>query len=355
MKPVRLLSAAEQVAAHLRSEILRGVIFGEMKGIYHLAAGLVTNHKTVNTALLQLEKEGLLVSQGSGRPRKIVLPETGAERRSLRVAILKYDAVESMDRYSPELLHSLLHAGHAAFFSGKSLIEMGMNLDRVIEHVKRTDADVWVVTAGSGEVLEWFAKGEKPAFALFGRRQNLPIAGAGPKKAPVYGLITRRLIELGHRRIVLLTRSERRFPEPGASEREFLKGLAAHGIPVGPYHLPDWDGSVEGFHSKLRALFQSTPPTALIVDEAAFFLAAMQFLRGIGLRVPRDVSLICTNGDTTFSWFQPTVSHIDWDTRPVVRRVVRWAANIARGKDDRRQNNTKAVFIEGGTIGPAKG
>ena len=151
MKPIRLLSAAEQVAEHLRAEILRGAILGEMTGIYRLASGLVTNHKTVNSALLQLEKEGLLVSQGNGRPRKIVLPQTGSHRRSLRVAILKYDAVESMDRYSPELLHSLLHAGHAAFFSGKSLIEMGMNLNRIIDHVKRTDADVWVVSAGSCE------------------------------------------------------------------------------------------------------------------------------------------------------------------------------------------------------------
>lgn len=354
MKPIRLLSAVEQVAEHLRGEILRGAFPGEMTGIYRLAAGLVTNHKTVNAALLQLEKEGLLVSQGNGRPRKIVLPEGGSDRRSLRVAILKYDAVESMDRYSPELLHSLLHAGHAAFFSGKSLVEMGMNLDRIIAHVKRTDADVWVVSAGSCEVLEWFAKGEKPAFALFGRRQHLPIAGAGPNKAPAFGLATRRLIELGHRRIVLLTRGERRFPEPGPSELEFLHELSAHGIQVGPYHFPDWDESVDGFHKMLRALFQSTPPTALIVDEGAFFLAAMQFLMGIGLRVPRDVSLICTNSDPTFSWFQPAVSHIDWDTRSVMRRVVRWAANIARGKDDRRQNNTKAVFIEGGTIGPAK-
>jgi hypothetical protein len=46
---------------------------------------------------------------------------------------------------------------------------------------------------------------------------------------------------------------------------------------------------------------------------------------------------------------------IRWDYRPVVRRVVRWAANVSHGKDDRRQTLTKAEFVEGGTIGPAKG
>ena len=166
MKPIHLLSAVEQVAAHLRSEILSGAFFGEMTGIYQLAAGLVTNHKTVTAALLQLEKEGLLVSQGNGRPRKIVIPESDSKRPLLRVAILKYDKFEMMDRYVVELLHSLRHAGHDAFFSDKSLVEMGMNLDRIIELVKRTDADAWVVSAGPREVLAWFAHGGKPAFAL---------------------------------------------------------------------------------------------------------------------------------------------------------------------------------------------
>jgi hypothetical protein len=38
----------------------------------------------------------------------------------------------------------------------------------------------------------------------------------------------------------------------------------------------------------------------------------------------------------------------------VVRRVVRWADNVARGKEDRRQTLTKMEFIEGGTIGPVQ-
>jgi len=38
----------------------------------------------------------------------------------------------------------------------------------------------------------------------------------------------------------------------------------------------------------------------------------------------------------------------------VVRRVVRWAANVANGHPDTRQTLTKAEFVEGGTIGPAR-
>ena len=86
----------------------------------------------------------------------------------------------------------------------------------------------------------------------------------------------------------------------------------------------------------------------------SFFLAAQQSLMNLGLRVPQDVSLVCTDSDPHFAWMRPSVAHIRWDSRPVVRRIVRWANNVSRGRNDRRQTNTKAEFVEGGTIGPVK-
>jgi hypothetical protein len=71
--------------------------------------------------------------------------------------------------------------------------------------------------------------------------------------------------------------------------------------------------------------------------------------------VPEDVSLICTAHDRSFSWCDPPISHIAWDVGRVAPRVVRWAANVNRGMEDRRQTHIKAEFVEGGTIGPAKG
>ena len=39
----------------------------------------------------------------------------------------------------------------------------------------------------------------------------------------------------------------------------------------------------------------------------------------------------------------------------MVRRVVRWVENVAKGKDDQRQTLTKIEFVKGGTIGPVGG
>ena len=184
--------------------------------------------------------------------------------------------------------------------------------------------------------------------------QGLPIAGTKPDKLPAFAAATRQLLGFGHRRIILLARQERRLPTPGRSERAFLEELEAHGIQTShPYNLPDWEESSEGFHRILDSLFGTTPPTALIIEEVSLFFAAQQFLLHRGLRVPEDVSLVCTDGDPHFSWCKPSIAHIHWDSAPVVRRIVRWAANVSRGNDDRRQTYTKAEFIEGGTVGPA--
>jgi len=59
MQPFTVLSAAEQVAKHLRAELLRGSLSGTMPGVYPMAAELgaelAVNHKTVDAAC-QLER-----------------------------------------------------------------------------------------------------------------------------------------------------------------------------------------------------------------------------------------------------------------------------------------------------------
>jgi DNA-binding LacI/PurR family transcriptional regulator len=167
--------------------------------------------------------------------------------------------------------------------------------------------------------------------------------------------LARHLVRLGHRRIVLIVRRTRLFPKPGASERAFLAALEEAGVQTGAYSLPDWEETPQGLHRVLSALFAHTAPTALVVAEAPLFAAVQQFVARRRLLVPEDVSLACTDPSPDFAWQQPPVTHIRWDHQPVIRRIVRWAGNVARGKDDRRQTHTKAELVEGGTIGPAPG
>ena len=121
------------------------------------------------------------------------------------------------------------------------------------------------------------------------------------------------------------------------------------------YHLQTWDETAEGFQKALDSLFRFTPPTALFVEEAPFVTATFQYCMKHGLRIPDDLSLICTDPDPGFQWCFPSIAHIRWEGRQMIRRVVRWVENIRVGKDDRKKGLFNAAVVEGGTIGPARG
>ncbi len=351
MDSFSILSAVDQLVVYLRGQIMRGRWTGTMPGADRLAEATGVNRKTAEAALRRLENEGVLTSQGRRKGRSIALPENPAVT-PLRVQILLYEEVDGKQFYMVDLRHQLLEMGHIAGFASKTLLELGMDLDRISAFVDRTEADAWVVFSGSREVLEWFAKQPKPAFALAGRRRGIPIASMGPEKTPAMRTAVRRLVALGHRRIVLLSREERRLPSPGFLERSFLAELEALDIPTGSYHLPDWRDDVVDFHRCLDSLFRHTPPTALLFCEMPFYIAAQHHLARKGILAPRHVSLISFDPDPVLAWLQPPASHIRWDPAPIVRRIVQWADNVARGKKDCIQSFSHAEFVEGGTIGP---
>ena len=350
MQPITVLSAVEQVAEHLRAELLRGGLSGTMPGVNSLVEELGVGHKTVKAALRMLEDEGLLLNQGRGLQRKIALPE-GHAPLALRVAVLFYEKGDESHDLLTRFQDKLKAAGHTVVHARKNLTDIGGDMRRLARMIKQTEADAWVVIAGSEEVLQCFVQRQVPAFALFGLQSQLRIAGIAPDQRPAIVAATRRLIGLGHQRIVMLEGSLT-LSDPGLNGSAFLDELAAHGIDAGNYNMPGWEGGFDGFYRCLESLFASTPPTAIFIYSAAQYFATAQFLLNRRLGVPQDVSLICIDKASYFNRFQPSISHVSWNDQPIVNRIVRWTNNIRQGKEDTRQSMIDAEFIEGGTMGP---
>ena len=235
MSALRILSISEQIAAHLRGEIARGRWSGMMPGRKELARQCEVGINSMEEALRELEKEGVIASQGAGRMRRITGSARGIDKRRLRIAVLAYERSGLSDPVFSEAVHVLREAGHDAFFTRSSLVDLGMNVSRVACLVGKTEADAW------------------------------------------------------------------------------------------------------------------------IVDELKMFVATQQFLALKELSVPGDVSLVSMESDPAFEWCRPTIACIHWDHLPVMRRVVGWTNNVARGKVDLRETHTLAEFIDGGSVGPARG
>jgi DNA-binding LacI/PurR family transcriptional regulator len=351
MEPFKSLSVVDQLVAHLRRAITKGELDGNMPGIRRLASDLGLSSNTVTAALERLEREGFIEPQGHGRRSLIVIPE-GVARPAFRVTLLPYERADIQLDYVVDILRRLKEEGHDVVVSEKSLVDMGMNVKRIARMVEHTKTDAWVVFSAPEEVLEWFVSHSLPCFALFGRFRRLPLAATGLDKVPAFRAAIRRLVELGHRRIVLLQPRHNRLPIPARLVRESIAEMETHGIETGPYNLPDWEQSPVGLRKRLDSLFAMSPPTAIILDRPNELIAAQHHLAQRGIFAPQDVSLICDD-DPTFEWLEPGVSCIRWRSSSWGHRIISWINNISNGKDDRRQTLTKAQFVEKGTIGPA--
>jgi DNA-binding LacI/PurR family transcriptional regulator len=351
MEPFNRLSTSEQLAEHLRRQIEIGRLSGLMPGVQQMVKIFGVNSVAVGKAVQQLENESLLLYQGDRKSRVIVndairIPD------SLRIGMLFYESTDELRFDVLAVRQELLRMGHTVFSCPKSMQELGRDVDRIRMQVSKLEADAWLVFAGSVPVLKWFEKQGKPTFALYGRFNQANLASMAICKTPVISTLIEKLVGLGHRRIVLLTREERRKPMLGQFERTFLDELEKHGIKTGKFNIPDWEDTPEGLENVIRSLFRITPPTAVLVGDSTLFHAIQLHLASKGVFAPRDVSLFCNDFELSFRWTRPEISHIWWDHRPIVRRIANWAKNVAHGKEDTRKSFIKAHLREGGTIGP---
>lgn len=354
MPPIHRLTLMEQTAEHVRDGLRAGRWKDQLPGVLRLARELGVAAGTLRQALRLLENAGDIALSADGRSRQI-RPMPREAGQALRVGILLWEKLEEDNSQAQQLLHGLAQAlekmGCAPFFSGRSQGALRHEVGRIGRYVAKTEADAWVVFAGSRPVLEWFATQRWPCLALAGRFRGLPIAAAAPDKVPAYRELIRRLIALGHRRIVLLAGQGRRLPKPGRMEAAYLEELARHGITGDDYHLPDWEETPAGFQRVLTELFRHSAPTALITDEVRLLTAALQFLAHRKLGVPEQVSVVCGDEDPAFVWCRPTLTHVRWHHEPLIRHAVRWAKAIRRGRVDQQQVLYPAELVVGGTIG----
>jgi len=335
----------EQVTAHLRTALQQGRWTGLMPGRNKLVEELGVNGRMIERALEILEQEGLLVSQGQGKRRRIVAANMPAPH--LQVEVILYEQTDALDNFMLELTQLLKAAGHSVNIAPKTMVELRHNQPAIEAIVRERPGRAWILHAGSHDVVKWFADAPVPAFALFGVTNGIDIATAAVDKVAAVREAVRWLARTGQQRIVMLTREELRRPDFGITLQNFLEELENQGIRTGHYNLPDWQETREGFHQCLNELFKVTPPAAIIIDDTALISGVLNFLNQQKNPAAREVTLIATDYHPSFDWFSPNITFINWNRRRILNHVVRWVNKVARGKDDRKLFVTEAKVVTG--------
>ena len=353
----KFLTIAEQVAAHLREELQRGRWTVEMPGRHELAAELGVSDQTAKAALAQLEKEGILVPQGAGRRRRIELPTGRGDghtfaaggdpgRRAGRPAarLSGRDQARAGRGGACRLFHPVVHA--------RARDERGVDRPQLASAPRRMPGSCFPALAPLLEVVRR-ARGaglravRSPARVADrrGRARQAARHRAGHPTAD-------RSSATGGSCCWRCGRSVCR--SRGRACSPFSTNWPPTGWRPAPTTCRTGRRTSTVFIDCLNRLFQHTPPTALIVDEAAFFVATMQFLHepspaGAGGRVAdlhrrRSALRLVPAVDRPHP-----LGHPPGGAAGACAGRPTWPA----ASSDVRQTLTKAEFVEGGTIGPA--
>lgn len=160
---------------------------------------------------------------------------------------------------------------------------------------------------------------------------NHPCVGFDNRQATAE--VTRFLLELGHRRfgvISALTEGNDRAAERVAGVRETLErhGLAL--LPAAVYERPYAIASGrEGFRY-LRGL--ETQPTAIVCGNDVLALGALMEARGLGVRVPAQVSIVGFDNLDLAANFDPPLTTVDVPAREMGERAADFLAAKVAGE-----------------------
>lgn len=131
--------------------------------------------------------------------------------------------------------------------------------------------------------------------------------------------ITSRLLELGHRRILLLTGQRHLFP---ARERVagYYRAFEEAGIPVDE-SLVRTTGftSSDGYRHTSALLADVTPPTAIIAGGIDMLPGVLRAISVRGLNVPNDISVVAAGDSDLAELHTPPISIQRWDMAEVGR------------------------------------
>lgn len=153
--------------------------------------------------------------------------------------------------------------------------------------------------------------------------------------------ITRYLLELGHRRLAVLS------IEPGAGvETRGYRGplgrrmagiaeaLAGAGLSLADVRLAEVPVTrTDGYAATRRLMAGDAPPTAILALSDVLAYGAVDALRELGLRVPEDVSVTGFDDLAESAWFRPRLTTV---RQPIVtkgRTAAEFLISAIRGED----------------------
>jgi LacI family transcriptional regulator len=208
----------------------------------------------------------------------------------------------------------------------------------------------WVLFAGTFAMQRWFAESRLPAVLLGSAFPGVELPSIEYDHAGIARHAAGRFSAAGHERTAILLR------RTGSAADATTCAAFAAGRRAGspPPLVLEHDGGLREVERQLRRLAgMRNRPTALFVTKTLAVPAVYTVLSGLGLMIPRDLSIICREDDPFLEYLSPPVARYGTDSAAIARQLTVRLVQLASG-DSLRPSHSLLVprFIPGASIAP---
>lgn len=318
----------DTAAEVLRTGIASGRWNGFLPGIHQLRVETDFGRSTLEKALADLADEGVIAEAKHGQRRAILrMPAVSASLAQRRLGLMFPMPWHEADREDVEFVSSLRLAleregGELAIHHFKR--SPNVSFGDVLRCAESNLPDAWAIYRGTRRLVEECMLTGSRTIAIGGPVKDLAVDIVAWDGDVLVTRALEMLLKAGHRRIVLPVIPSWRDGEHGGV-RAFQREMARAGILLQPsFHLPDVPEGNDAFPALLERLWRLTPPTAIIVQNAAQVVAAVCFASGRGLSVPEDLSIIALCSNPLLREMRPAITSLSMESSKLVPHVVKW-------------------------------
>lgn len=350
-------SLVERVSDTLMEEMARGQWKEWLPQERSLAQSLGISRNTLRAALVRLRKQGLVEpirGQGYRVVKKAGAKPKKTTPKSNTVVIL---SPEPLDWLRPtlgvlidELRVFLFKAGLTLeVHNGKHYYRSG-SPQLLAKLVAQHPAICWILIRASERVQHWFDDQKIPCLISGSAFPGVKLPSLDVDQYAVGAHAAGRLLGLGHRHLLLVL--EGYTAGMNACERGFCGVVEkSSGATVSTlYHSPN----IQEIRQLLvKTMSKKQRPTGILVTNSYYYLTVSGILHQMGLRVPEDVSLMCTDSDHFLPFMVPEASHYDFSHETFARKLSQKVKKIVHGQPlQQRETRIFPSFVPGASIAP---
>lgn len=311
---------------------------------------------TLERALDLLKKKGLIRSL----PRvgheiymarlRVARPESTAIRILLRTAYAHLPAWSQL-AYG-EVGRILADEGFELRFHNMAALKGATATGRLAQLVQQEQAACWAIHSAPRETQLWFMRRHIPTLVVGHCFPGVRLPAIDTDHRAICRHAVAHLLRLGHRHIVLLT-SRRRFAGDCFSEQGFREGITKTAPADARGDIWHYNLTAESVRRLIHARWSKPGyPTALIVSHPYCAIAAAGSLMQCGLRLGKDVSLICQESDETLTWATPPIASYVLPREAFARRMARLLMRLAQTGRITAGALMLPCLMPEGTLGP---